>query len=372
VPPLQENNGSRSEESLRSVLRDDLRKIPLRRNISREFRDLKEFYIDDERKQRLASMGNLKRWFHQFFWLLQSLFLKLNPIRRILALTGAIFIAMGHSFNFTIGSVQTGSDPAVLGGLLMLFVLMLELKDKLLAHDELEAGKAVQMALLPDSTPSIPGWSCWLYSRTANEVGGDLIDSQEVAQGQFRLSLADVAGKGLSAALVTAKLQATIRAYAAEPIPLADLVGKVNRIFYRDKIKSTFASLSYIELDAVSPALRMVNAGHLPPLILQSGVITEMPKGEPAIGVMPETLYTSTERECRNGDVILIYSDGLSEAKNASGDFYGAARVAELLKALGHFDAPKIGERLIESCNLFVGDAPVHDDLSLIVLKRTS
>jgi sigma-B regulation protein RsbU (phosphoserine phosphatase) len=248
---------------------------------------------------------------------------------------------------------------------------MLELKDKLLAHDELEAGRAVQTALMPDRSPDVPGWTVWLYTRTANEVGGDLVDFQKIDDRRYRISLADVAGKGLSAALVTAKLQATIRAFSSEPIALAGLVGRVNRIFFRDKVRSTFASFVYVEVDSDTADIRLVNAGHLPPLLLRKGTIEEFPKGDPAIGVIPDTVFTLQERTVESGDVLLVYSDGLSEAKNRTGDFFGGQRVAEMLSSLGNFDATLLGERLLETVDLFVGDAPMYDDLSLIILKRT-
>src|SRR5512138_3275825 len=91
-------------------------------------------------------------------------------------------------------------------------VLMLELKDKLLARSELEAGRTVQLALMPDRPPVVPGWDIWLYSRSANDVGGDLVDYLQIDPQRLGVMLGDVAGKGLPAALLMAKLQATLRA----------------------------------------------------------------------------------------------------------------------------------------------------------------
>ncbi len=304
------------------------------------------------------------------FWLLQSLILKLTPTRRLLLLIGIVLSVISTNVvGYSTTNDSSRSNISIVGAGIIIIVLMLELKDKLLARNELEAGRAVQTALTPERSPEIPGWSAWLFSRTANEVGGDLIDFQAINGRQYRLTLADVAGKGLSAALVTAKLQATIRAIASEPLKPEECINRVNRIFFRDKIRNTFASLVYCELDE-SPVIRIINAGHLPPLILSRGTITEFPKGDAAVGVLPATSFTCIERTLAKNDILLIYSDGLSEARNPNGEFFGTGRIHIILEGLSGADASFIGDRILETVNLFTGDAPVHDDLSLIILKR--
>jgi len=122
----------------------------------------------------------------------------------------------------------------------------LELKDKLHAKTELEEGRSVQNALMPEENPKVDGWDIWLYTRPANDVGGDLLDFTKISENNYGISLGDVAGKGLSAALLMAKLQSTIRAIVPDYISLSEFGNKLNHIFCRDSLPKLFSSLIYI------------------------------------------------------------------------------------------------------------------------------
>lgn len=352
------------EPRLGRTIIEDLGRGDFFRTISREFGELKEFYLDQDRKKRLGQMGRIKRWIFMSAWLLKSLFLKLTPARRILLLTSFLFLFI---------RVEAGRGRGEFMGLslaILLFILMLELKDKLVATSELEAGRTVQRALMPDRKPSVPGWTLWLLTRPANEIGGDLLDFLQVDRNRYGVALGDVAGKGLSAALVMAKLQATLRALAPDYAALSDLGAKINDIFRRDGLPYSFASLVYLELQSDSGHVRLLNAGHMPPIALKGSMIEEMPKGDPALGILPAVTYTEQHIELQKGDLLLVYSDGVTEARNAQGDFFGHQRLVELLPRLAGFSCEQVGERLLAEVDRFVGDAKANDDLSLVVLKR--
>ena len=158
-------------------------------------------------------MNPLKKFFTLPWWLTKALYFKLTPFRRILFFIGIIGF-------FTFGSFDSGPEgtdislniSAVFTAFVFLFILALELKDKLLAKTELEEGRLIQLALMPEQSPKVKGWDVWLYTRSANDVGGDLLDFIQVEENRFGIAVGDVAGKGLSAALFMAKLQSTIRA----------------------------------------------------------------------------------------------------------------------------------------------------------------
>ncbi len=315
-------------------------------------------------------MGRFKQVAYTFWWMLKSLVLKLTPARRILLLISLVLLLISHKGEYNGENIQVGIDTTIGAGLILLFILMLELKDKLLAHDELAAGRAVQAALMPEVSPSVPGWSIWLFTRTANEVGGDLVDFQKLDTSRFRISLADVAGKGLSAALFMAKLQATIRVLAPETDSLSELGTKINRIFLHDGVRNMFASLVCLELQPGAGGVRFFNAGHLPPLLMRSTTVAELQKGDAGIGLFPDASYTEQKVELQRGDVLIVYSDGVSDAKNEQGEFFGAERLLHLVPTLGNLDAREIGERIRKEVDNFVDEARVYDDLSLVVLKR--
>ena len=358
------------EPKLRHVIREDLTRGDFQRTVRKEYAELKEFFLDDERKARLNEMSRLKRWIFTALWLMTALFRKLTPVRRILLLAAVILLIVQHDFSYASHRLNIQIDTGIFACFILLFILMLELKDKLLAHDELEAGRAIQSALMPEQSPSVPGWSIHLNTRTANEVGGDLVDFQELGPDRYLLTLADVAGKGLKAALVTSKLQSTIRALAPETSSLEDLVFKINLVFHRDTVRNIFASLVCIEFSPSSGSVRLVNAGHLPPVLVTREGLSELAKGDPAIGIIPDIRYHCQKVQIRKEEVLFIYSDGLTEAKNERGDFYGQGRVQAILPSLQHLNAEQISDRIILEVERFIGEARRHDDLSLIVMKR--
>lgn len=364
-------SSEKTEESkLHRVIRNDLKKGGFRDTIRRDFSELKEFFLDDERRNRLKAMGRFRRWMYTIGWLLKALFLKLTPVRRILLIAALILLFLSREMVYSDDDVTIRFNWMIIPCFMMLFILMLELKDKLLAREELEAGRAIQLELMPERSPSVPGWSLWLYERTANEVCGDLVDFQSIDESRCRIALADVAGKGLKAALLSVKLQSTIRALSPENLSLGVLVSKVNKIFHRDSIRSMFASLLYLELRTDSNTVTLLNAGHFPPLILRGTTVEELPKGDPGIGIFPEMSYAEKSITLNPGDMMVIYSDGLTDAKNAAGEFYGTQRFVHILSTSPRRDAVTAGETIIRELENYVGDARVYDDISLAVIMR--
>ncbi|MCK6620662.1 MAG: serine/threonine-protein phosphatase [Calditrichaceae bacterium] len=340
------------------TLKNDFRTTEFKKSLAYDFNEAKEYYLDKEQLARLERMGAFKRWIYSTTWLLKALFLKLTSARRILLLVSMLLIITDND----------QSAKSLLGGLLLLFILLLELKDKLLARHELFEGHLVQEALMPERTPALPGWEAWLFTRSANEVGGDLVDFIELENNRYGLVLGDVVGKGLRAALFMARLQAIVRAMLPDFESLGDLGTKLNRIFYRD-VRGNFATLIYLEINPDSRRIRFLNAGHLPPVIFNSVEAREAPKGGPALGLIPDAGYEEQSIELREEESLLIYSDGLTETRNERGTFLGEERVLKFLPRVAADSAAAIGERLVAEVIRFMGMAKAHDDLSLIVLK---
>jgi hypothetical protein len=363
-----DNSKHNTELKFFETIRRDLTEEDIFRKARSEMRDLKDFYIDPDKKLRLDKMHWLKRFFFIMWWVLRGMFFKLTPLRRILLLIGVVLIISSRSISFEHTNVRT--NEGLMGGVLILIVLMLELKDKLLARSELEAGKKVQLALMPDQCPTVPGWELWLCTRPANEVGGDLVDFITISDNRFGITIADIAGKGLQAALLTTKLQATIRALIDEYNSLSKLVSKINNIFFRDSLRNIFASLLYVEITPNSNKINYVNAGHLPPVLIKSDSIKELDKGEAALGLMNNNRYTEKTRKLKTGEIFFAYSDGLTEAQNEHGQFFGSERLFKLLQDMKTSSPKHIGERIIFEIGQFIGEARVNDDLSLIILKK--
>ncbi len=343
----------------------DLQDGELPQVLRRDLRETYEFFLDQNEREKLAAMRPVQRWFVSTWWLVKSLFLKLTPTRRLILLVGMVLAAHGAGL---VGGANTGN--LLLGFLVLLFILGLELKDKLLARDELEAGRAVQIALMPEERPAFEGWEVWLHTEPANDVGGDLVDFQAVDDTRFSVSLGDVAGKGLPAALFMAKLQATVRAVAPACQSLAELGARVNAIFCRDGLPGRFASLVYVEATLGGGELRILNAGHLPPVLISRSGLRETEHGGPALGLAGGTRYAEQEFPVEPGDLLVAYSDGVTEARDETGDFFGDERFRRLLEGSHGRTAEEVGSRIVRAVADFCGPARSSDDLSIAVLRR--
>jgi phosphoserine phosphatase RsbU/P len=348
---------------------DQVGRVGVQQTLSGSFNDLREFYLTTHRRDRLAGMGRFKGTLYLALWLIKALFLKLTPPRRLLLLVSFVLMWQG-GFQMNAGRTRVTLDFPFLAIVLLLLILMLELKDKLMARNELEAGRAVQLALMPDRAPSIAGWDIWLFTRSANDVGGDLVDYLQIDPTRLSVVLGDVAGKGLPAALLMGKLQSTLRALGSECASLGELGVRVNRILHRDGLPNRFATMVYLELTPDSGYIRFVNAGHMPPLLFDAGSVEELPRGSIALGMVPEAEFVEQQVQVSPGQMLLVYSDGVTEAMNRAGEFFGDDRLRAALQPAGACTAEEAGQRVLAATDAFTGDAHAFDDLSLVVLRR--
>ncbi len=359
------------DHALRETIVSDFREGDILGSLRRDFKDLYSFYIDAETQEHLQSYRRVSKFIHASWYLLKNLILKLTPARRLLLLISIILFMFGD-IRFTSHQFTVSMDNGFISYFLLLLVLMLELKDKLLAHDELRIGRTVQRELLPEDNPTLAGWSVWLYTRPANDVGGDLVDYIKLDENRLALALGDVVGKGLGAALLMSKLQSTLRAIAPEYKSLSELGERINLIFCRDSLPNKFATLVYFEVTQNSGAVHLLNAGHLPPLLLHGNKVEELPRGAPALGLMKLSKYDQNEFELGPGDLLVAYSDGVTEARNERNEFFGDQRLRAIVEKSAGVSPEKVGEKILQEVDRFVGEAPPSDDLSLVIVKRWS
>ena len=359
----------RKNDTLRSLFFDDFVETRLQKDYLHELRDLYHFYLSDNDRAELAKMGRFKRALVLLGWTLKNMLTRLSPPRRLLLLV-ALVLAITRRWEMQWGASLISIDLSLLAFLIAFVVLMLELKDKLVARDEIEIARQVQLALLPNVHPELPGWGVWSYSRPAREVGGDLVDYLELDGFRHGILIGDVAGKGLGAAMLSAKLQATFRALVTDADALDELGQRVNAIFANDGIKNRYATLFYAELEYHSGSLRYINAGHNPSYLVQEDGIKELKSSSFPIGMFDRANYEEESLVMQPGDLLVAYSDGLTEATNEAGDEYGEERLEKLLLNLRHERSEAIGRRVLSDVDRFLGDARNHDDLSLVVLAK--
>jgi serine phosphatase RsbU (regulator of sigma subunit) len=355
-----------------STLKDDITQGGFFATLRREAREIEDFYLSDEEHERLNRKGAIWRWFVLAWWVLKNSFYKLTPARRLLLVIGLALLFIKISATGQQGQSSIHMNFDVLGVACILLVLILELKDKLLARGELESGRAVQRAMSPEPSPVVPGWNVWLFTRSANEVGGDLVDFLRLTGDRFGIVIGDVAGKGLGAALFMVKIQATLSAIASEYHSLGDLASKLNGILIRDGMPGKFASMIFVRIDSPAGTLRYVNAGHLPPLVVSRDGVKQLPKGNVALGLSADAVFDGQEIALSAGQSLVLYSDGLTEAQNEAGEFYGMERFEALCKQLAGSSPTAFGERLVAEVALFEGESRRNDDLSLAIIQRSA
>ncbi|HZN56406.1 MAG TPA: PP2C family protein-serine/threonine phosphatase [Candidatus Polarisedimenticolaceae bacterium] len=313
-------------------------------------------------------MGHLKRFFWVVGWLSVNLLRRLSANRRLLLLL-ALFLFL---FRVRIDkpTYQLDLDTSRLAFVPVMLVLMLELKDKLLARDEIEVARQVQLSLLPRKHPEIAGWQVFGVTTAANDVGGDLIDYLDGADGRTGLALGDVAGKGMGAALLCAKLQATLRALAPEASDLAQLGARLNGVLERAGLDNRYATLFYCEIEAGRPEVRYLNAGHNPALLVRGRSILALGASSLPLGMLPAASYVQGSALLDAGDRLVLYSDGITEAASASGEEYGTERLRRIVLDHASRSAEELARRVLADVSAFVGGEKPHDDQSILVLGR--
>ncbi|MDV4341786.1 SpoIIE family protein phosphatase [Methanoculleus sp. YWC-01] len=236
---------------------------------------------------------------------------------------------------------------------------------------ELRIAHDIQMSFLPERLPAVPGFELAALSVPAKEVGGDFYDAIPLPGGRTAFVIADVSGKGVPAALFMALSRTVLRANSLVPRSARDAIREANMLIAEDAKSGMFVTLFYAAADPANKTLTYVNAGHNPPLLFRSG------GGRPVrlkgtgiiLGVMPEAEYGEETVALESGDLLLLYTDGITEAINPDEEQFGEERLIETVT--GSLDRPstEIVDRVRDAVMEFSGDEPQFDDLTLMVLR---
>jgi sigma-B regulation protein RsbU (phosphoserine phosphatase) len=205
----------------------------------------------------------------------------------------------------------------------------------------------------------------------AREVGGDLYDFTAKEPGQLAVCLGDVSGKGLAASLLMANVQATLRDQAFTAAPASECVRRSNMLLFQNTGNEKFVTLFYALLDPANGALTCCNAGHERPFLIRSGgEISRLTAGGTVLGIMEDYPYEQETVTLGPGDLVLIFSDGVSEAMNSSGEQLGEGPIKAVLKKHHGGDPEGLKEALIAAVRAHAAGAPQADDITIVVVKR--
>ncbi|HSC26391.1 MAG TPA: SpoIIE family protein phosphatase, partial [Vicinamibacterales bacterium] len=221
---------------------------------------------------------------------------------------------------------------------------------------ELDEARRIQRRLLPARIPAIDGFEIASDWQPAAGVGGDCYDAVAFGPSRLGLAIADVVGKGIPAALLMSNLQATVRAFATESTQPAELCQQVNRILCGHIAEGRFISFLYCVLDADDLTVSYANAGHHPPLLFhEDGGVEWLTEGGAVLGVFPEGTYRQDRLGLRSGDRLVLYTDGITEARDGQGEEFGEQRLVSLVAASRACSASAIQTRVTESVASFAG-----------------
>jgi phosphoserine phosphatase RsbU/P len=240
-------------------------------------------------------------------------------------------------------------------------------------EQDLQLAARIQQGLLPEKSLTSVGWEVHYHYQPAGPVSGDYCDvvRPDGGAGDLFFLFGDVSGKGVSAAILMAHLHATFRSLVAADFSLGQLVERANRVFRESTLSPYFATL-VVGRASPSGELEICNAGHCPPLVLTDGHVTAVdPTGLP-VGAFYSTSFSSRKLKLRKGDTLVLYTDGLTEARNADGAEYGAERISQVLAGARHLAPEALAKACLADLAAHVAGAPRVDDLTLMVVRRAA
>ncbi|HEY6270460.1 MAG TPA: PP2C family protein-serine/threonine phosphatase [Terriglobales bacterium] len=232
---------------------------------------------------------------------------------------------------------------------------------------EMERARDIQQSLLPKNIPQLPGFEIAAAWYPARAVGGDYYDVLAIGKSRIAFCIADVVGKGVSAALLMANVQATVRAFTSELVNPAGLCSKVNSVLCGNIGSDKFVTFFCGVLDAERRTLQYCNAGHLYPILVSSGSVQQLDQGDAVLGVFPDWKYTDSMIELKPGDRLLLFTDGITEATGSDGQEFGLENIAAFARVHRPSSASALTKMLLAQVTDFCRTR-FQDDATLLVI----
>jgi len=370
----------------------DLHGRDLERLFTSETAEAYRFFARDIDERSLASLPWHRRTAlraKQFFVAFTA---RLSPARRavyglavLMALIGLVQLSLQ---GLTIGSVslwpfgislpvpvvvfREGTLWLASGFLLLNLLVLLEVADRLTLKHDLEVARDIQMTMLPREMVTGGGLEAYGFSRPANTVGGDFYDVLQMPDGRLVLALGDVSGKGSPAALLMALVLAILRTLVDEELPPDAIALRLNTQVGRHAPGARFVTLCLAVYDPLTGSLRYVNAGHPPPLLRRrdSASFERLTEGGIALGMFELASYTTGQVTLNEGDVLVFYSDGVTEAENASGVPFDEGGLQAVIAHYWRNDAATLGKAIVGAVEVHSDAARLADDVTVLAVRR--
>ena len=323
----------------------------------REKTSFKEIPPDD--KSFKTTVRAIRAIFHSFL-------MQLTPARRLFYVISFCCFVLG---------LIAAKGLWIIGAFVIVNLLLaLELADKLTTRDELEIAREIQISLEPEQLPEVPWLSMSFSSRPAKIVGGDFFNVVKRNDNQMLSIVGDVAGKGVPAALYAAHIQSMFESLTEQNASPAAILNDLNHLICRRLREGDFITAVIAMVESGDNSLTIARAGHNWPLYYnsQSGIIEPLKTRGVCLGIDHEMGFACLEEKklpVKSGDVLLLYSDGITEAMNAKHQLFEQNRLESALKESAHFPADKIIERINTRLAEFVQSEEPHDDVTMVAIK---
>ena len=370
----------------------DLTSADVKRLFTRDTAEAYRYFTRHTDPRVVDTLPWYRRWPMRLRLVFTGFTMRLSPPRRALYAAGvlAAFIGTIILFRgfapvrlFLFPFVITLPLPAWVDGTVWLLVgfvavnllILMEVADRLSLKGDLEIARDIQLAMLPAGQRQAGDATIAGITRPANTVGGDFYDVIPLPDGRIVLALGDVAGKGSPAALLMALLLAMLRTLVDEGLESARLIERLNLQVARHSPASRFITFFYGLYDPETGIMQYVNAGHLPPLLFRSGGQIDrvgLGDGGLALGMFEQATYVTHQVTIERGDVLVLYSDGITEAENTSGKAFEESGLIDIVTANASRDPGQIGAEILAAVERFAGDARLADDLTALVMTRAA
>jgi serine phosphatase RsbU (regulator of sigma subunit) len=375
VPPLpRQTGGPFFEAYTRGLTKTELERL-FTRDTPEAYRLFSRHIDFDELKNKpwhLRMLGTARLLFLAFT-------LKLSPARRAMYAVALLASLVGllelfqqvHWLLIPHPAFAPGTMWLLTGFLIVNFLVLLEVADRLSLKNDLEIAREIQQSMLPRAAYKAPGIEAFGMTRPANTVGGDFYDILTLPDGRVLLSLGDVAGKGSPAALLMALLLAMMRTLVDEGFEGADLVARLNVQIGKHAPRTRFVTLFVAVLNPTTGQMTYVNAGQNPPLLRRGkGDYERLRAGGMALGMFEDATYTAGTVDLDPGDVLVMYSDGITEAENTFDQPFDESGVQSVVDGEEWASAKELGWALFAAVETHSQERRLLDDLTVLVARR--
>ncbi len=380
----------RREDDFFEVYTKDLTGEDVQRLFTRDARDAYRFFTRHIDEAAFAGLPPLKRFALRARLVFLAFTLKLSPARRALFGTALVATIIGLIELFEgVGLIHVpvlpflvsiplpsfvwadGTGWLALGFVLVNLLVLLEVADRLTLKNDLEVAREIQLAMLPQKTHAVRGLEAAGRTRPANTVGGDCYDILRLPEGRLLLMLGDVSGKGSPAALLMALAIAMLRTLAAEDLTLVGLMERLNRLVYEQTPGSRFITMFVAAVDPATWTLTYINAGQTPPLLRRrTGAMEALTTGGMALGMFDRATYEAAELTLEPDDLLVAYSDGVTEAESPAGVPFDEVGLRGLIETHHGGGLDDLGEAIVAGVVAHADSARLADDLTVLAARR--